>query len=65
MSPEGSDLVLTTDIPDVELDILVGHALDVESDGRNGSNILVAEFKFVENSWEGEMSANSCPEGLN
>jgi hypothetical protein len=50
VSPEGSDLVLTTDIPDIELDILVGHALDVESDGRNGSHILVAEFKFVENS---------------
>lgn len=49
MSPKWSDLVLTTDIPDVELDILVGHTLDVESDGRNGSHVLVAEFKFVEN----------------
>lgn len=52
MSPEGSDLVLTTDVPDVELDILVGHALDVESDSRNGSHILVAKFEFVENSWK-------------
>jgi hypothetical protein len=50
VSPEGSDLVLTTDIPDIELDILVGHALDVESDSRNGGYVLVAEFKFVENS---------------
>lgn len=47
MSPERSDLVLTTDIPNVELDVLIGHALDVESDGRNSSHVLVAEFKFV------------------
>ena len=49
MSPQGSDLVLTTDIPNVEFDVLVGHALDVKAHGRNGSDILVAEFQFVEN----------------
>lgn len=52
VSPERSDLVLTTDIPDVELDVLVGHTLDVESDGGNGSHVLVAEFKFVKNCWK-------------
>lgn len=52
MSPEGSDLVLTTDVPDVELNVLVGNALDVKSDSRNGSHVLVAEFEFVENSWK-------------
>ena len=30
MPPQWSDLVLTTDIPDVELDILIGYGLDVE-----------------------------------
>ena len=28
--PEGPDLVLTSDVPHVELDILVGHRLDVK-----------------------------------
>ena len=31
MSPEGTDLVLTTDIPDGELDVLVLDSLDVET----------------------------------
>ena len=31
MSPEGTDLVLTTDIPDGELDVLVLDGLDVET----------------------------------
>lgn len=52
MSPKGSDLVLTTDIPDVELDVLVGHTLDVESNGGDGSHVLVTEFKFVKNCWQ-------------
>ena len=48
MSPKRTNLVLTTDIPDVKLDILVGDRLDVEADGRNGGNIL-AELELVEN----------------
>jgi hypothetical protein len=30
--PERPDLVLPTDVPDVELDVLVGHGLHVEAD---------------------------------
>jgi hypothetical protein len=47
MPPERTDLVLTTDIPDVELDVLVGDALDVEANGGNGGNVL-AELELVE-----------------
>ena len=50
VSPERADLVLTTDIPHIELDVLIGHALDVESDGGDCGHILVAEFQFVKNS---------------
>lgn len=49
MSPKRTDLVLTTDIPHIELDILIGDALDVESDGGDGGHVLVAEFQFVQN----------------
>lgn len=31
MSPEGADLVLATNVPDVELDVLVCHGLHVEA----------------------------------
>jgi hypothetical protein len=31
MSPEGSDLVLSTNIPYSELDVLIFHGLDVET----------------------------------
>lgn len=47
MSPQGTNLVLTTDIPDVELDILVGDGLDVEADGGDGGDVL-AKLQFVE-----------------
>lgn len=36
MTPKGSNLVLTTDIPDGERDILVFDCLDVEADSRDG-----------------------------
>lgn len=49
MPPKGSNLVLTANIPHVEFDVLVGHALDVESDGRDRSDVLVAELQFIEN----------------
>jgi hypothetical protein len=32
MSPQRSNLVLSTDIPNVELYVLVGHCLDIETD---------------------------------
>lgn len=50
VSPERPDLVLATDIPNIELDVLIGNALDVEADGGDGGHILVAEFQFIENS---------------
>lgn len=49
MSPERSDLVLTTDIPNIEFDVLISDTLDVESDGGNGGHVLVAELQFVQN----------------
>lgn len=51
MSPKRADLVLSTNIPDIELDILIGNRLDVESDGRNGGNVLV-KFQFIEDCLE-------------
>lgn len=48
MSPKGTNLVLTADIPDIELDILVCHRLDVEADGGNGRHVL-AELELVQN----------------
>lgn len=47
MSPQRTDLVLATDIPDVELGVLVGDGLDVEADGGNGGDVLV-ELELVE-----------------
>lgn len=48
MSPKRTDLVLTTNVPDVELCVLVGDGLDVEADGGNGGDILV-ELELVKN----------------
>lgn len=48
MPPQRSYLVLAADIPDVELDVLVCYRLDVETDSRNGGNILI-ELQLVEN----------------
>lgn len=49
MSPQRSDLVLTTDIPDGELNVLVLDGFDVEADGRDGRDDLT-ELELVENS---------------
>lgn len=38
MAPQGTDLILTTDIPDCEGNVLVLHGLDVETDGGNRSD---------------------------
>ena len=49
VSPEKSDLVLTTDIPHVEGDVLVLDGLDVEADGGDGVDDLT-ELELVEDS---------------
>jgi len=46
--PEGADLVLSTNIPHGELDVLVLDGLNVETDGGNGRDDL-AELELVEN----------------
>lgn len=48
MSPKWSNLVLSTHIPDIELDILICDRFDVESNGRNRGDILI-EFQLVKN----------------
>ena len=48
MPPEGSNLVLSSNIPDVELGVLVCDCLHVEADGRDGGDVLV-KLEFVEN----------------
>jgi hypothetical protein len=47
VSPQGTDLVLASDIPDVELGVLVCDGLDVEADGGDGCDVLV-ELELVE-----------------
>lgn len=48
MPPQRSNLVLATNIPHVELDVLVRHRLDVEANSRDGGDVL-AELELVEN----------------
>lgn len=59
VSPKRADLVLTTHIPYVELDILIGDTLDVEANRGDGCHLLVGEFKLVEDCWRGGQSACS------
>lgn len=47
MSPQRTDLVLASDVPDVELCVLVCDGLDVEADGGDGGYILV-KFELVQ-----------------
>jgi hypothetical protein len=49
VSPQGTDLVLAADVPDVELCVLVRDCLDVEADSGNGGDVLV-ELELVEDS---------------
>jgi hypothetical protein len=39
--PQRTNLVLTADIPDVELGVLVCDSLDVEANGGDGCDILI------------------------
>ena len=47
MAPESADLVLASDVPDGEGDVLVLDGLDVEADGRDGGDDLT-ELELVE-----------------
>lgn len=49
MSPQRSNLVLTTNVPYVKLDVLVRDSLDVEADGWNSSDVL-AQLELVQDS---------------
>ena len=47
VAPERTDLVLTSDIPHREVDVLVFHGLDVEPNRGNGCNDLT-QLQFVQ-----------------
>jgi len=47
VAPERTNLVLTSDIPHVELDLLVRHRLDVETDSGDSGHVL-AQLQLVE-----------------
>ena len=46
MAPEGTDLILSSDIPNGEADLLVFDSLNVEANGRDGGNNF-SELQFV------------------
>lgn len=48
MPPQRTDLVLTSDIPYVELCVLVCNGFDVEADSGDSGHVLV-ELELVEN----------------
>jgi hypothetical protein len=48
MSPQRSDLILSTHIPNIELDIFIRDGLHVESHRRNRRDILI-QLQLVEN----------------
>ena len=48
MSPQRPDLVLSANVPDVELDVLIGNRFDIETNGGNSGDVLV-QLKLVEN----------------
>lgn len=50
MSPERSDLVLSTHIPNIKLDVLVCNGFDIKADGGNCGNILV-KLELVEDGY--------------
>ncbi len=41
MPPQGPDLILSTDIPHVELDVFIGDGFDVEADGGDRGDVLI------------------------
>ena len=55
MSPKRPNLILSTNIPNIETCVLVRDGLDVEADGRNGVDFACGarrELEGVENSFE-------------
>jgi hypothetical protein len=58
VSPQGSDLVLTAHVPNVELGVLVGHGFDVESHGWDRRDVLV-ELELVEDCYNRYVSNQS------
>lgn len=65
MPPQGPNLVLSADIPDVEAGVLVGNGLDVESDGRDGVDFAGGagrELEGVEDGFEEVLAAVRFPE---
>jgi len=59
VSPQGTDLVLTSDIPDVEFGVLVCDGLDVETDGGDCCYVLV-QLEFVEDGCLGTSDQHSA-----
>ena len=55
MSPERTNLVLTTDVPNVEFDVLVGYSFDVEADGGDGGYVGI-ELELVQNCYAQNVS---------
>lgn len=47
MPPKRPNLVLPSDIPNIELDVFIGDGLDVEADSRDGGDLGV-ELQLVE-----------------
>ncbi len=58
MPPQRTDLVLATNIPHVELCVLVCDSLDVEANGGDGCDVLV-ELELIENGCWGVLVAAS------
>lgn len=58
MPPQGSNLVLPADVPDVEFGVLVGDGLDVEADGGDGGDVAF-ELEFVKDGCGGGVSVGS------
>jgi hypothetical protein len=61
--PERTDLILSSDIPDVEFGVLVCDGFDVEADGRDRSNVLF-ELEIVKDSYRPIVSVQICVRNL-
>ena len=57
--PQRTDLVLTTDVPHIELGVLVCDGLDVEANGGDGCDVLV-ELELVK---DGCLQVSVCAPG--
>ena len=63
MPPQRSDLVLPTNIPYVEFDVFICDRFYVETDGRDGRDVLV-ELELVKNGWMGVSNLSRAVEDL-